>query len=164
MKLIDAKKWLALAGMFLFTVCLVGGAVAEEAAKVTGGLDIGDKFKPGQQFNAALNLKIAEGFHINSDSAQNPAGMPMSVTLEADDILELNEVIYPKALRVKLEFSEEPVPVFEGKLVLKLQLKVAQDAAKGTYKGKLIVEYQGCDDKMCHMPELLEITFEYMIE
>ena len=164
MMLINSKKWLAIAAICLFTVCLSGASAAEEPPKVTGAFDIKDSFQPGGEVKAQLELKIAKGFHINCDPDQNPIGMPLHITLDADKILELKEVICPKASKVKLAFSKDPAPVFEDEARFTIVLKAASDAAKGKYKGKLVVEYQGCDDNVCHMPDLLELPFEYEVK
>ncbi len=161
---INSKKWLAVAAVCIFTICLTGAAAAEEQAKVSGEFVVEGAFQPGKEVKAQLELNIAKGFHINSDPDQKPIGMPMNITLEADKSLELKEVVYPKASKVRLAFSKDPAPVFEDEAQFTIVLKVASDAAKGQYKGTLVVEYQGCDDNVCHMPELLEIPFDYEVE
>lgn len=165
MGLLDTKKWLSLAVMSLFAVCLAGTAAAsQEYTKVSGELKIGDSFTPGQKIEADIMVKMDHGFHINCDADQKPMGMPLSVTLEAGDNLEIDKVIFPVAKMIKMTSAEKPIPVFEGEVTFKVKMGVAQDAPKGKHKAMLIMEYQGCEDNMCHMPELMEMPFEYEIK
>ena len=72
--------------------------------------------------------------------------------------MSLDKVVYPKGEPKKFAFSDEPLSVYEGSLLMGAKLKVAPGVAPGTYalKGKL--GYQACNDHACLPPASVPLS------
>ena len=65
---------------------------------------------------------------------------------------EAGEVVFPKPLQEKYEFSAKPVSVFSGEFKTQTKFKLL---STGTMIGKL--RYQACSDKVCLPPRTIEV-------
>jgi len=73
-------------------------------------------------------------------------------------------IIYPTATTRKFQFAEKPLAVYEGEIVIKVQLKVEKGAPKGkqNFSGKLRV--QACDEEVCYPPGERDIVIPVNIQ
>ena len=95
-----------------------------------------------------LRLAIAPGWHINA----NPAGADFLVPTEVrGQGLELREVRYPPGEPVRLGFQEEPLPVYQGTVVIEGEIAAGAGGVGGS-GGSLILIYQPCDETRCLPP------------
>ncbi len=112
----------------------------------------------GQIFKVELNVKIAEGWHINTNPAAQPNLIPTAVTVDAAAPVELVSVKYPRGAAAHFTFSDDALTVYEGEITISVQLrrkpKEASDAASPV---ALHLTYQPCNDRQCLLPNVLEI-------
>src|SRR3954471_7389278 len=78
-----------------------------EAPKVAG--------KRGAAVQAKIPLVVDAGFHVNSNAPNEEYLIPLKLTWKATGALEAGQVVYPKPVQEKYEFSEKPLSVFTGK-------------------------------------------------
>jgi len=117
-----------------------------------------DKIKPGSQFDVAVVLDVAEGYHINSSKPLSEYLIATDVFHDAVEGLDISRPRFPKG-----ELEPSPMPgekqsVYRGRTVILLSVQ-ADNAIKGE-KVSLsgVVTYQACSDKtkQCYAPTSAE--------
>jgi len=106
----------------------------------------------GSMVNAAVEAEVASGYHINDHHPSLDYLIPTELKLDPSKQLTVEKVVYPKGQPVKFAFSDDPLSVYEGSLLVGARLKVSPGTPPGTYalKGKLA--YQACNDHACLPP------------
>ncbi len=117
-----------------------------------------EAFARGGAYPMAIRLQVAPGMHINAHRPDEANLIPTRVELTAPPGLSWSAPSFPPPRRVKLGFSERPVPVFDGAVLVRMVLRVAPDARLGVHQVRARISYQGCNQQMCLMPESQEIT------
>ena len=103
----------------------------------------------------AIQLLIDKGWHVNSNKPHDEFLIPVQIEVTSDINNQKNEIIFPKPEDIKLEFSEEPVSVFEGSPVFGSVVNFPKDTELGKKDIIVKVTYQACNDKTCMPPETL---------
>ena len=88
----------------------------------------------------------------------------MKLTWKATGALEGGQVVYPKPVQEKYEFSEKPLSVFTGKFDVTANFKVAANAPAGPGVAAGQLRYQACNDKACFPPKTVEISLPYSVQ
>ena len=103
-----------------------------------------------------FTVQVKNGYHVNSNTPDDEYLIPLKFTF-APGPVQVTEVVYPKPLMEKFQFSTKPVSVFQGDFKTQAKVKAGSNAAAGvsTLVGKL--RYQACNDRMCLPPRTLEI-------
>lgn len=149
----SALAWMALA------VC---AAIApaqtfqgRQVASVVPSLPVA--LEPGKQIEVPLQVRIRSGYHINSNKPAEEYLIPTRLTWDAAP-LTVRNITYPKAEIVTYAFSEQPLSVYSGIIVLKTSFAVPKQvpASLAEIKGRL--RYQACNDKECLPPATLEVS------
>ena len=119
-----------------------------------------DKVQPGSQFQMAVVVEIAEGWHVNA----NPAGeglIATEVIFPDTPHLTIGEMVYPVGEVLELGSIGE-APVYHDTITIGLQADLSQDAPIGPITMDLELRYQACNEEQCLLPEVLD--FEVPIE
>jgi len=116
-----------------------------------------DAAHPAGTIHAALRIKIQENWHVHSNKPLEEFLIPTLLTVTPPDGIALRGVFYPEPVLLELEFSEEPLAVFENEFVIGIALEVGPDVVPGTYPITGALQYQACDDKSCVAPNSLEM-------
>ena len=110
------------------------------------------KFAAGNSYPILLELKIKEGFHINSNTPNEPGLIPTTVTFSASDpAVTIGRVTFPDAVLKKFKFSKEPLSVYEGTVYVTTSLSFAE-GAKEPLAITAHLQYQACTDLACMIP------------
>ena len=120
-------------------------ATVEEAS-----LDAGGKGE------ASVRLDIAQGFHVHANPASDKFYIATEVRAAPQEGLTPGRPVYPTAVSRKLSFSDKPLALYEGQIVIKLPLTAAKDAAKGRHTLRARVRVQPCDDTACQPPREID--------
>ncbi|MEW6208199.1 MAG: protein-disulfide reductase DsbD domain-containing protein [Acidobacteriota bacterium] len=136
--------------------CLSATAAAQGSEKVVRA-KAGQspyRIKPGVAAPVEVIIDIDAGYHINSNRPAEEFLIGTSLKLEKLAGVTATRVVYPKAKIQKFQFSEKPLSVYDGRVVLKF---TARAAAAGLYtlKGKLTV--QACNDEACLRPATIDV-------
>ncbi len=113
------------------------GRVAAFAARNNGMLDI--------------TLKIAPGWHINSDKPNQEYLIPTQLLLANEQ--PASGTLYPKAISQSLSFEKTKLSLFEGNFKISAPLN-SDNGEAPVYK----LQLQACDDKQCLPPETVTFT------
>lgn len=132
---------------------------ASSASKVSVETKLShEKVPAGSTFKAAVVLKIAEGWHINSNTPSEEYLIGTSLDLKPAEGVIVADLQYPKGKRLKFAFSETPLDVYEGTTSIFLTLKLSDKIPPGpiTLEGSLQV--QACNDQVCLAPSRIPVS------
>lgn len=117
-----------------------------------------DKIYSGSENKFAVQVDIEKKWHINSDKPYEEFLIPTSLTLEKNEIAQLNNIIYPKAEDYKFNFSDKPLSVWQGKIYIGGLVKIPDNVRPGKYNLIFTLEYQSCNDMSCLAPSAVSDT------
>ena len=111
----------------------------------------------------AVVIEIKKGWHINTNPAMPDFLVPTELTLKSAAMAELSKVVYPKGEDFRMEGFDEPLSVYEEKVVLVGTINAPASAAGQTDEILLNVRYQSCNDRQCLRPTDAKLTFKVPI-
>ncbi|MFZ0240723.1 MAG: cytochrome c biogenesis protein CcdA [Desulfobacterales bacterium] len=125
-----------------------------------------DRARPGDRLALAVVLEVAAGYHINADIRQiKPLGgfkpYPTRVTVaEASPGLVFETPRYPSAHSVAVEFTPDPLMVFDGRTIVTLPVALGKNFSSENVQVTLSVAYQACDNQVCLFPVQIQAGAE----
>lgn len=102
-----------------------------------------------------IDATITPGWHVNAHQPRDKFLIPTTVDITAPAGVTVGAVTYPTPVERTLEFSDEPLLLYEG--TIRMRAALAGDA-KGRFEAK--VRYQACDDTRCLPPKALVIVLD----
>jgi len=154
-------------GVALLASSLLCGAyaAAPPPAQVPSGRDVVSpsafaSFDPvarGGVFQIAVVLKIREGFHINAREKSAEYLIATDLRTEAPAGFKTGDVTYPKGELHTFSFSKKPLNVYEGKVVLRMDVTALPNAPPGAQHIPLKLRYQACSSEVCLPPVTLDV-------
>jgi len=107
--------------------------------------------KAGSQFKAILNISIKQSWHVNSNKPKDEFLIPSKVTSK-NSLFTLTDIVYPQPKELELEFSENPVSVFDNEIKIEMVFQVDKSAKIGKQTIPVQFSYQACNDQTCMPP------------
>jgi DsbC/DsbD-like thiol-disulfide interchange protein len=112
----------------------------------------------GREFQVAVVVEIARGFHMNSHKPTDPYLIPTTLTVQLPAGFQLLDTVYPQGTLENFSFSpNKPLDVYTGSVTLRLRLSAQADAARGAAKIPITLRYQACNDTTCLPPVKLPV-------
>jgi thiol:disulfide interchange protein DsbD len=111
----------------------------------------------GAAFQVAVVLKIRDGFHINARQPSADYLIKTDLRTEAPAGFKIGDVSYPKGELHTFSFSKTPLNVYEGKLVLRMDVAALPDAPLGAQHIPLKLRYQACSNEVCLPPVTVDV-------
>lgn len=111
-----------------------------------------DKIVVGSELLIAVEVDIADTWHINSDSPKDEFLVPTNLSVSGNNNIEIVKVGYPPAKEYKFDFSENPVLVWEGKFFIPVKIKFNENIELGSSPLIITLEYQACNNSTCLAP------------
>ena len=106
--------------------------------------------------DAVIELKIADGYHINANPASDKNLIPTTVEIVSANGITAEKPAYPQALTKKFSFSDKELAVYEKQATIKVKVR-ATAAAKGEKVITGTLRYQACDDAVCYPPTKMDL-------
>jgi DsbC/DsbD-like thiol-disulfide interchange protein len=106
----------------------------------------------------AILAQVAAGYHINDHKPSLDYLIPTKLEFDPSDQFTVKSVVYPKGTLKKFPFSDVPLSVYEGKVIVGMLLQAAKTVAAGTYTLKAKLAYQACNDHACFAPTSVPIA------
>lgn len=104
--------------------------------------------RAGDVVDGVITARIADGWHINSNTPTESYAIPTVLTLEG---AELTKATYPKHEMRAFEFTVgKPIAVYTGTVQIPFTAKGAGQSIHATLR------YQACSDKICLPPNKAE--------
>jgi thiol:disulfide interchange protein DsbD len=144
---------------------LAGAAAAQSTPQVVHARIVSatNAVHPNAPAEVAVIARVASGYHINDHHPSLDYLIPTEVKLEPPPQVTVKNVIYPKGELKRFAFSDKPLSVYQGSVVVGAVLKVARAVPPGvvTVKGKL--SYQACNDHACLPPTSVPLTLSLKV-
>lgn len=101
----------------------------------------------------AIELDITKGWHINANPS-NPDWMkPTVVTLKSKHDIKLSKIKYPKHHELPVAGSADPYYVYDGKVIVYVQLDIKNLPPAKSVELEFHVNFQGCNSDQCLPPD-----------
>lgn len=138
---------------------LAAGAAAPAAAAIQRP----EKAKLALQADRAANaagttvrisalVAIEEGWHVNSHTPTFDYLIPTVLELDLPAGWPQPKVDYPAAQKKSFAFADVPLSVYDGDVVIQVQVKIPAGAPAGAVPIRARLEYQACDHSQCLPP------------
>ena len=127
----------------------------DEKVSAKGYINL-DGVQPGSQFQIAIVVDIAKGWHINA----YPAGeslSPTEIVLPQAPNINFGEVSYPTGDMLEIASVGE-VSVYHDTIAIGIPATLSQDAPIEQMTLDFVLKYQACSDEQCLLPETLDIS------
>ena len=128
-------------------------------AEVTPILDT-TAARPGSTVHAALQVRLPEGYHTNSNKPRDPNLIPITLTfVPPPDGVTFTDVVFPPATDLAQRGVDLPLRVFNGDFAIGVALTVAPTVAPGSLQFPATLRYQACDEVACYAPIRVPVTW-----
>jgi len=110
-----------------------------------------DAAHQNSNFKFAVKAAIKNGWHINSDKPNEDFLIPTQL-ISLDSRFPFAKIIFPNAKELKFSFSEKPVSVFDGEILIAGLIRIDENIPLGIYKVPIQLRYQACNNESCMPP------------
>lgn len=118
----------------------------------------------GKEFQVAIVVEIARGFHMNSHKPTDAYLIATTLTPQLPAGFQLLDTFYPAGQLEKFSFSpSKPLDVYTGKVTLRLRLAAAADAPLGATTIPITLRYQACNDTICLQPVKIPVDAKFEV-
>lgn len=116
----------------------------------------------GSNFEIAVVIAIARGFHMNSHTPSDPYLIPTSIKQQQAAGIEISGITYPKGQSEKFAFSpDKPLDVYTGSVKILLHATARPSAHLGPARLPLTLRYQACNDSACLAPVNVPVNVNF---
>jgi hypothetical protein len=106
----------------------------------------------------AILAQVSTGFHINDHKPSLDYLIPTKFEVDPGAQFTVKSVVYPKGTLKKFPFSDVPLSVYEGKVVVGMLLQAGKTVPAGTYTLKAKFAYQACNEHACLAPTSVPVA------
>ncbi len=118
---------------------------------------------PGETLKLKILLTSEKGWHVNSNKPLDDKLIATSLKLSGGKKVSLAGVTWPAGDEVKLKFSDKPLSVYEGAVLVRANIKIAKDAPLGPVKAELTLTAQPCSNTVCQEPADHKLALEIKV-
>ncbi|HXW15113.1 MAG TPA: protein-disulfide reductase DsbD domain-containing protein [Terriglobia bacterium] len=111
----------------------------------------------------AVLAEVAAGYHINAHKPSLDYLIPTELKVDLNDQFTIKNVVYPQGTLKRFAFSDVPLSVYEGHVVVGMLLQAAKAVPAGTYTLKAKFAYQACNDHACLAPTSVPMNLSIKI-
>jgi thiol:disulfide interchange protein DsbD len=150
------NHWLIVFGLLISVVALPAGQAGEQVLAVRVQAPPA-ALAPGKTVEMTLELRIAPGFHVNSDQPAEDNLVPTAAVFKPAGGVKFGPAVFPAAEMKMFSFTDKPLAVFEGTVKVKVPVTLAKEFKGSEIAMEGSVGYQACDDNSCLAPD--EVKF-----
>ncbi len=107
------------------------------------------KVKPGQTVKVPLHITVAKGWHIFGADWNSPTRIELGTAKN----LSYAAPKLPPAHKVHIGAIDKDANVYEGAMLVTLEVTAAKTATPGSAALDGVVRYQACSDQVCMLPK-----------
>jgi DsbC/DsbD-like thiol-disulfide interchange protein len=123
-----------------------------------------DPVPRGKEFQVAVVVEIARGYHMNSHKPTDAYLIPTTLTPQLPAGFQLVDTVYPNGKLEKFAFSpDKALDVYSGSVTLRLKLAAQANAALGSATIPMTLHYQACNDSACLPPVNVPVTVKVAV-
>jgi len=112
-----------------------------------------DQLERGGKCLMAIELTIADGWHINANPSNPEFTIPTEVKITSKQKITMTKVKYPKHELLDVEGQDEPSHVYGERVIIYALLEIADDETAEVAELEVEVKVQACNSKTCEPPE-----------
>ncbi len=116
----------------------------------------------GEPLRLAVVLDVDRGWHVNSDEPGDDFSLPTTLGWVMPEGWPPPVVAFPDGTPLQFEFSEQPIEVWEGRVVIPAGTAVPEGAS-GTARVAVEVTAQACNDTQCLAPVGVSAATELVV-
>ncbi|MDA1232058.1 MAG: DUF255 domain-containing protein [Planctomycetota bacterium] len=117
-----------------------------------------DKLERGGKCPIAIELTIAEGWHINANPANPDFTIPTEVKITSEQKIKMTNIKYPKHEELEVEGQDQPSHVYGNRVIIYAMLEIAADETADEAELTVEVKIQACNSKTCEPPETKKLV------
>jgi cytochrome c biogenesis protein CcdA len=117
-----------------------------------------DRVHASEGARAAVLVRLAEGFHTQSNNPRDPTLIPTVLTIEPPSGVSVEEIVFPPSTDFEQAGQVEPLSVFEHEFAIGVQFALA-DVSPGTIEVPGRLRYQACDENLCYAPTTVPVVW-----
>ncbi len=122
-----------------------------------------DAAHSGSPIKLAVIAQVAPGYHINAHKPSLDYLIPTEIKLDPANPFTVRSVVYPKGTPKKFAFSDAPLAVYEGDVLVGAILQAAKPLPAGGYTVKARFAYQACNEHACLAPASVPLSLTVKI-
>ena len=111
-----------------------------------------DKINAGSIARFAVLISISKGWHVNSYMPVSDELITTKIDLVTKEGIILINTQYPKGKSVKFSFTNKPLDVYEGNVIIFFSVRFSEHFKLGTDTLGAVLTVQACDDRVCLAP------------
>lgn len=142
---------------FAFVLVLFAANIYQTQAQTVNGSIGNGTAKRGGATRASIVINIPAGLHVNSNRPSSQYAIATTVKVSGSGV-KVGAVNYPRGHNRKFEFSEQPINVYEGRVLFPFNVTVPSNFRGNTVKVRAVVRYQACTNEVCYPPKNKEVT------
>ena len=108
---------------------------------------------PGQSVRAAVQVRLQDGFHVNSNEPLEKYLIPTSLQFAPLEGVSVDSLAYPEAFHLVTGGSETPLAVFEKEFAIGVLMSIDASVSPGEHALLGQLNYQACDENVCYRPD-----------
>jgi thiol:disulfide interchange protein len=113
----------------------------------------------GTSVRAALQVRLPDRFHVQSDAPRDPSLIPTVLTIDPPEGITVAEIVFPEATDFAQVGQAEPLAVFEQEFAIGVRLDIAPGAPLGPARVPAKIRYQACDERLCYPPVTADVSW-----
>jgi len=123
-----------------------------------------DPVPRGKEFQVAVVVDIASGYHMNSHKPLDSYLIPTTLTPQLPAGFTLADTMYPPGKNLKFPFSpDKPLNVYTGSVTLRLRVTAEEAAALGNASIPITLRYQACNNSAYLPPVKVPVNAEIKV-
>jgi len=116
------------------------------------------------QTMVALNFRVGEGFHINSNTPRSEFLIPTALKMDLPTDIVLGKIEYPEGQELVFPFSpDEKLSVYSGDFTVNVAVHPLASVSPGKYVMHGVLRYQACDNAQCFPPKTVPVSFDVKV-
>ncbi len=121
------------------------------------------RLKPGTTAEAVFLLRIAPGYHVNSNKPTDEYLIPTTAAISSDLPAAVGPAAYPASSSWQA-MNGDALSVYQGEARFIIPIAISADATHGSYHLALTVRYQPCSEDTCLAPQEQTATLDVVVE
>lgn len=123
-----------------------------------------DPVARGQDFQVAVVVHIADGYHMNSHHPSESYLIPTTLTAQPPAGITLTDTVYPDGHDQKFSFSpDKPLNVYDTAVTLRVRVAADKTLALGPLTLPLTLRFQACNNTACLPPVKVPVSAQLRI-
>lgn len=117
----------------------------------------------GGSAEAEIAVEIMPGWHINAHQPSLAGLVATELLLTPPSGLKVSDVVYPNPVTKPLPWAKGPLALYEGRIVIQVLIKAAEELSVGEIALSGNLRYQACSDEVCLPPEEVPVTIRVQV-